>query len=153
MRFDRHASSVQDHDDRAVDDAVITLVPESGAPAAAREFLSAHRDDLPDDLIDDALLLVTELVSNAVRHGHSGIVLRVRAAPPGIGVAVADAGTSLPPRPGEIGLPGADAVTGRGLAIVDAVASEWGVTAHDPAPGKTVWFELRREQARDGTDG
>jgi hypothetical protein len=81
-------------------------------------------------------LLTSELVNNAVRHVGSSINLRALRQGARIRVEVDDASRSTPvvrnPRPVETG--------GRGLLIVDALATEWGADVH--AHGKTVWFEL-----------
>lgn len=119
---------------------VVDLPHTSAAPAMARTHLNKHAAYLPPDLLEDALLLVSELVTNAVLHGQADVVLRVRADPPGIRVSVHDAGNGWP----ELRGPDSNhhAVGGRGLRIVDAVASSWGVEPSDPLPGKVVWFEL-----------
>ena len=121
-------------------DAVLHLSPTADAPAVARRFVADHRDHLPSDVVDDAQLLVSELVGNAVRHGRTAIALRVRSSPPGIGVAVTDHGAT--PVEERVAMPDEHATSGRGLAIVAALSSAWGVDAADPPPGKTVWFEL-----------
>ncbi|MBV9592331.1 MAG: ATP-binding protein [Actinobacteria bacterium] len=117
------------------------LPPGSDAPALARDYLSRRGAHLPSDLLDDALVIVSELVTNAVRHGRPEIVLSVREEPPGIGVAVQDSGPELPQWP--VHPPADDDPHGRGLLIVDALASRWGVEPNPGGPGKTVWFELR----------
>lgn len=83
---------------------------------------------------------MSEIVTNALRYGEPDIVLRIREHLPGIGVSVRDSGTGQPHRPSAP--PPADAPRGRGLLIVDAFASRWGIVASDPPRGKTVWFEL-----------
>lgn len=106
------------------------LVPR--ARRLAREVIGRHRPEL----VDDAELLVSELVTNAALHGHPPITVRVTAAPC-VRVEVADAGRHLP-----VMLPGArDATTGRGLTLVQALAHRWGV---EPVPGqgKRIWAEL-----------
>ena len=126
-----------------LDDAGVVLELSSGAnaPAIARRFVNEHAHALDPNLKDDAELLVSEVVTNAVVHGRPAITLRVSTDPPGIGVAVHDFGGALPPPtvPARVE-PGATG--GRGLMIVDALASTWGVIPNDPPPGKTVWFRL-----------
>jgi anti-sigma regulatory factor (Ser/Thr protein kinase) len=113
---------------------------DSDAPAVARRFVADHADSLPEALIDDAELLVSELVTNAVQHGCPAITLQVRTHPPRIGISVHDEGAAVPP---EQPVPAPPSATqGRGLLLVDKISSEWGVTPSDPPPGKTVWFEL-----------
>jgi hypothetical protein len=68
------------------------------------------------------------------------ITLSFRDDPPGIAVSVSDRGRALPRLPSS--QPDDTAMSGRGLLIVDALATAWGVTPMDPPPGKTVWFRL-----------
>jgi anti-sigma regulatory factor (Ser/Thr protein kinase) len=121
-------------------DAVLSLEPGIDAAATARRFVDDNRDHLDPEVIADAELLVSEIVTNAVRHGDGQIVLRLRLDPPGVGVSVTDTGDRLPvlTQPP----PPADQASGRGLLIVEAVSSDWGVDPHQPPPGKTVWFAV-----------
>lgn len=119
----------------------IELPADLDAPRLARRFVAEHSDSLPADLVADAELLVSELVTNAVRHGRPAITLRVALRPLRIGVAVDDEGVEQPefaqlaPPPSQPG--------GRGLLIMQAVARASGVAPHPGGPpGKTVWFEL-----------
>lgn len=125
---------------RDVSAYAIALPSNVDAPGTARAFIHAHSAHLPPHVIDDALILVTELVSNAVLHGRPSVTLQVRIEPPGIGVAVTDDGDAFaltPPSP-----PDPRSTSGRGLLIVDRLASRWGIEQSEPLPGKTVWFEL-----------
>lgn len=150
VRFNREASRVQDNAGDDVQDAVLTLQPGANAPSVARSFVAEHRGLLADEVIEDAQLLVSEVVANAVQHGRPAVVLRVRSSPPGIGIAVADAGDAMPQHArNEPHRPAPDATSGRGLAIVAALASAWGVIDAVPLPGKTVWFELNAAAAAD----
>jgi anti-sigma regulatory factor (Ser/Thr protein kinase) len=118
----------------------LSLPPNKNAPGLARNFVVDHGSALPDDVMNDAELLVSELVSNAVLHGSPAITLCVDVDPPRIEVGVRDEGKALPTpavEPPPPSLP-----RGRGLVIVDRLANSWGVTPTDPPPGKTVWFEL-----------
>jgi anti-sigma regulatory factor (Ser/Thr protein kinase) len=123
---------------------VISLPSDASAAAIARQFVEDNRDHIRPDLIQDAQVLVSEIVTNAVLHGKGQITLLVRVDEPSIGVAVADSGDKLPVKPH--GAPPPSQPSGRGLMIVDALASAWGVTPNsDPLPGKVVWFELYPE--------
>lgn len=87
-------------------------------------------------LCDDAELVVSELVTNAVLHGEAPIAVRVRVGG-GVRIEVEDAGRTAP-----ILLQGnPDSMTGRGLSMVSALTSGWGV---EPAGGggKIIWAEL-----------
>lgn len=129
--------------------SLVSLPPGVDAPAVARQWVSDNARGLPPALLDDALLLVSELVSNAVRHGLPEIRLQLRMAPPGVGVAVTDQGDVVSPA---AVLPDPHQPSGRGLAIVAALASAWGVIPNQPPPGKTVWFELHAEPSQaDGS--
>lgn len=89
------------------------------------------------DLVPDAALLVTELVCNAVMHARTAILLHVTVTEQRVRVEVDDGSEQLPRwAPSAV-----DAIQGRGLTLVDALASSWG---SDPlaSGGKTVWFEL-----------
>ncbi|MGW1288635.1 ATP-binding protein [Streptomyces sp. NPDC002586] len=117
-----------------------TCLPRVGAsvPIARRLVREALVDwDLPD-VADAAELVVSELASNAVRHArHWGFRLTIRRlAHGGVRVAVTDKSRVLP----VMGTSCADNVTGRGLALVDAVSQEWG-TVRLPW-GKRVWADV-----------
>ena len=120
---------------------LIELPPTPGAVAIARQFVSDHGNGLDLAVIEDAELLVSELVTNAIKHGKPAILLRVRSEPPGIGVEVRDEGPEDPVMPNEE--PVHDQRSGRGLRMVAAVASAWGVRRPADGPGKVVWFTLQ----------
>jgi anti-sigma regulatory factor (Ser/Thr protein kinase) len=131
---------------------VVSLPTDASAAAIARQFVEDNRDHIRPDLVQDARLLVSEVVTNAVLHGRGEITLMVKVDRPSIGIAVADSGDDLPAK-----LPAApppSQASGRGLRIVDALASAWGVTPNPGrTPGKVVWFELHPQPTdrRDST--
>lgn len=95
---------------------------------------------------ENAELLVSELVTNAVRHAglpeEASIEFCVRASPDALMVEVADGGRgfdhSSPPRPRAV--PGSFEASGWGLFLVEEIANRWGAVQMD---GETrVWFEL-----------
>lgn len=108
---------------------------------AARRFVgSTLREWSCDTLADNALLLVSELVTNAVLHARSRLDLVVRLANDRLRVEVHDESRAQPTRKHY----SAHAGTGRGLMLVDQLAAEWGVD-HIDGNGKNVWFELDRQ--------
>jgi anti-sigma regulatory factor (Ser/Thr protein kinase) len=113
------------------------LAPDKGAPSRARRLVSeAVRFD-GDGGLDDALLMVSELVTNACVHTGSEITLHVYADAEVLRVEVGDSG-DLPPVLEEWdGRAG-----GLGLQLVDQLSDRWG---WEPGPGggKVVWFERR----------
>lgn len=87
--------------------------------------------------VDTAVLLTSELVTNAVRYGDiDEIVMTVECGPDSIRVSVLDA-SPLPPRLTTAPL---DGVGGRGILMVDHMASGWGISPD--GSGKSVWFRL-----------
>ncbi len=111
----------------------------------ARHFVAEQAGSLSAEVIDTATLLVSELVTNAVKHGQPAILLTVTQDPPLINVTVSDEGTSIPST--RVTVPAATAASGRGLLIVDRLASQWGIIANDGQLGKTVWFRLTAGEA------
>ena len=98
---------------------------------------------LPESLVDDAQLLVSELVTNALRHGGPEIRMWIDLVDGGVRVRVYDSGAGRPAKTEQTDDPVLP--SGRGLHMVDRVATEWGVE-DGPVAGKTVWFLLRDEQ-------
>ncbi|MGW1073763.1 ATP-binding protein [Streptomyces sp. NPDC002537] len=118
----------------------ISLPATERSVAAARRFSAALLAEWGlDHLADDAALLLSELVTNAVVHvpGTAGDIELVLTRAHGHLVAqVTDAGGCLP-RCGEAG---PDSENGRGMWLVEQIATLWG--HHPSARGKTVWFTL-----------
>lgn len=93
-----------------------------------------------DDLIDAVQLAVSELVTNAIVHAQSDPELAIILTPDAVRIEVTDRDSALP-RPVGVDV---DATSGRGLAMVESIAREWGVTRRPE--GKTVWLEVDRKQ-------
>lgn len=89
-----------------------------------------------DEMIDVVSLLVTEVVTNALLHARTDVHLDVKVSPDVIRVEVADGSSFLPVSE----VPGPDQTGGRGLFLVDQLASSWGSELLDD--GKVVWFEV-----------
>ena len=91
---------------------------------------------VPDDVAEDAVLVVTELVANVVDHARTPFRLTLRLTGSVLRVAVAD-GSGRPPAVQPVDLL---AVRGRGLQVVDAIAQRWGW--QEIEDGKVVWADL-----------
>ena len=120
-------------------DIDIRLRPDVRSPAEARRSLEALRPSLDDHLVDDAVLLVSEIVSNSVRHAgldpSDAIQVRIRGSNSMLHVDVVDPGPGFDPDV----LPPARANGGWGLRLLDRLSSRWGVERNDVT---RVWFEL-----------
>ena len=116
-----------------------TLAASEAAPSIARRLVADALTDKPTGLLHDALVLTSELVTNAVRHGHGDVELSLYVHAGTVRVEVSDAGRGQP-RPPHSGRALHD--DGRGLLILAALATEWGVRPRKDRPGKTVWFQL-----------
>lgn len=115
------------------------------AGSAARRALLAGNGALPSSVRDDVLLLVTELVSDAVRHAEAGadraVRVELRQQARMVRVAVFDEGTGFAAE-----APGLkrDQSGGWGLILVDRIADRWAITP--TASGTCAWFEIRCDQ-------
>jgi len=108
--------------------------------SAARRATAAQLDRWElDELRPDAELLVSELVTNAVLHSAGDVTVTLAVADGLLEVGVTDPGSPL--RPQRRSGPPWNAEGGRGLRLVDRIATEWGVAAL--ARGKQVWFRLQ----------
>ncbi len=118
----------------------LKVEPDAQAPSLSRSRLSELRDDLGPRYSDVALVL-SELVTNSVRHGGDtdNISVGVETSERSIRVEVTDHGpcfTKEEPRNG-----------GMGLDIVDQIADRWGVNSNG---GCTVWVEISKEGESSG---
>ncbi len=122
----------------------IRLRVASGPEAAgqARRALVSLEGELEPRLVEDLRLLVTELVTNSVRHAAvpvgDAVDVEVSIGPERVRVAVGDGGSGFVERPPA---GGRQKVSGWGLDLVDQVASRWGIRR---LRGTCVWFELDR---------
>jgi anti-sigma regulatory factor (Ser/Thr protein kinase) len=115
---------------------------------AARAFAAQLVADHDVRFRETVVLLVSELVSNAVQHGgphgpDASVGLMVDEHSGGVRVEVTDSGNGVP-RPGDGAI---DRPSGRGLLLVEALANRWGCDRM--AVGKTVWFELAAPSGGD----
>lgn len=111
--------------------------PEPVSAREARRFLRAFLlERARDDLVDDAGVALSEIVTNSVLHAHTDVEVSVALRADGrLRVEVTDRSPQLPAQRGY----GDQATTGRGMQLVAAVTQECGVVSHG-ASGKTVWF-------------
>jgi anti-sigma regulatory factor (Ser/Thr protein kinase) len=113
--------------------------PES--PARARQSIIVGFSELLDPAVaQSTVLLVSELVTNAVIHGHANgqhhVIMHVALATERLRVEVCDSGPGFDP----IDLPKRSRkMGGKGLVLLDALASRWGVSSDD---GTCIWFEI-----------
>ncbi|MFG2338673.1 ATP-binding protein [Streptomyces yangpuensis] len=121
--------------------ATLPSTPRGARAARALVVAQLAEQKVP---FEDAAQVVAELAANAVTHGRVRgrdfrLVLRLT---PGstLRIEVSDTRREFGPLPA-CGLPDAEAESGRGLALVSALAVRWG-TDHGPVPLKTVWAEI-----------
>ena len=112
------------------------LTADRRAPATARESVRATCAHTLPHLVDDAVLLVSEVVTNAVKHGRAPVRLQIDCEPTSVVVAVDDANPTMP----RLRRLDRRRHSGRGLVLLERLATEWGVRRIEG--GKQVWFRL-----------
>ncbi|MEO7397496.1 MAG: ATP-binding protein [Ilumatobacteraceae bacterium] len=126
-------------------DATVSLQLDKN-PLSARMARKAMQrllgDDPPIMFVRDAMLLTSELVSNAVMHTDNGceLIATYRSAPDWLRVEVRDLSSELPRR-AESADPATPRRGGLGLRLIDQMAAHWGASPRSEG-GKTVWFEM-----------
>lgn len=139
---DTRAQALEHVDDRPVPERAVTIEHTVHGPAQARRIVAecAERFGLAE-AGDDLVLVVSELVTNAVRYGTPPVRLEVLADATTVLVAVADGSLRAPvPRTA-----GETDEGGRGMTLVDLLTLDHGV--RPGPPGKTVWASVRRPAA------
>jgi serine phosphatase RsbU (regulator of sigma subunit)/anti-sigma regulatory factor (Ser/Thr protein kinase) len=128
----------------------VRLPNDRRTPAAARALVRSVLEEAGlDTLLNEALLLTTELSTNAVVHANTELDIEVTADPGGLTVTVTDFAPgpveqlAVGPRNDSVDI-GEVAERGRGLLLVDHFASRWG-TVHE-GTGKGVWFRLEQHR-------
>ncbi|HEV7655417.1 MAG TPA: ATP-binding protein [Mycobacteriales bacterium] len=123
-------------------DEVVTLPDGPEGASFARRAMKRAADLwlLDRELTETALLLVSELATNAIRHGTPPVKLSLQLDKDRLRVEVTDSSPALP----HLDHPGPDQTGGRGLQIVQQLATKWGASASPRRLGKTVWFDLLR---------
>ncbi len=107
------------------------------ARALLRRALAGHERE---DALDPAQLAMSEIVTNALVHAGTSMRLRILLAPHGLRVELADGSHRMPARRDF----GTTAATGRGLLLVEELATRWG--AYPVDEGKIVWFEFSEDE-------
>ncbi|WP_107467841.1 ATP-binding protein [Streptomyces sp. MA5143a] len=107
--------------------------PETACAQRTREDVAAvmRQWDVPGVLVDDVVLVVSELVTNAVQHGTGDVRVRLLNARTRLRIEVTDDNRA----PATLRVTGGDDTSGRGLLIVSVLARDWGVTDD----GRTTW--------------
>ena len=113
------------------------LPPQPASVGEARRMIREllARSDR-DDLVETAVLLISEVVTNALLHAGTPIDVAARLDDDGLRVEVGDGSLHLPVRRRYATTAG----TGRGLLMLEQLVDDWGVSRHQR--GKTVWFRL-----------
>lgn len=121
----------------------LELARNAEAPAIARAAVAGRCEsmDLNDSICQTLILLVSEVVTNAVLHSparvEEPILMSCTLSPDAIRITVIDAGKGFQPKPRDPGCAG----KGYGLYLLEKAARRWGV---DSVGGTRVWFELAR---------
>jgi anti-sigma regulatory factor (Ser/Thr protein kinase) len=108
------------------------------APGEARRAVAQIEDQVDAGLMRDVKLVVSELVTNSVRHSGCTEPIRLRAwtRPAGLRIEIIDSGAGFEPEPPRAA---GEEEGGRGLLILDSLAERWGVSRDDRT---RVWFEV-----------
>jgi anti-sigma regulatory factor (Ser/Thr protein kinase) len=113
------------------------MTGDAGAIPAARRQVKSMIAEIREDLAATAELLTDELLTNAVQHGGGKFYLVAKIEADRLRVVVSDV---WPSAPVTVYPSGHQLERGRGMTIVDAMASSWGIERSDSR--KAVWFEL-----------
>lgn len=125
----------------------LAIPPDFGAVAPARRWAAGHLQaaGVRGHLLDVLVLLVSEVVTNAVAHASPPVHLRLEIEGGVARVEVSDRAREVPvvrrPEPTQGG--------GRGVGLVDMLSTRWGVIeSPDEGAPKTVWFEVALEDVQ-----
>jgi anti-sigma regulatory factor (Ser/Thr protein kinase) len=115
----------------------LELNPEPRSAGAARRFVLGCLGALDDETAGTLELLTSELVTNAILHARTPLVLGVARSGDRIVVCVEDRDLVRPEQQPYSD----DRIDGRGIVILEALADRWGIATHER--GKAVWFTMR----------
>jgi anti-sigma regulatory factor (Ser/Thr protein kinase) len=119
-------------------DARLVLRGDLRSPTEARRFVARTLTPLLGrEDVETAMLVTSELVTNAALHAGTECELELQGAPGALVIRVSDFDTQLDLRRHRFG---AELTTGRGLRMLEVLCRRWGIEPWDR--GKTVWCEL-----------
>lgn len=125
-------------------EARVSFLPSDSAPAMGRRVLGGLADRVPAPVMDDARLLLTEVMTNAIVHGRLGdgqvIDVGIRVSEGDLVVEVSNPGRGFAR---EALRQSAELGSGWGLFLLDRIADDWGVDRRAADGGVVVWFRLR----------
>ena len=127
--------------------AETAVTPALSAIAPARHWARERLSEvgIDDGRLDLLVLLVSELVTNAVAHADPPVMLRVHVDDERTRVEVTDGVRDVP----VVRDPPPTALGGRGVMFVDRLASSWGTSEEEGEAAKAVWFELRHDDVTE----
>lgn len=123
-----------------MDEITLALPAIPDSIPVARHVLDRLEDSIEQQLLEDLRLLISEVVTNSIRHGPGDQIVELRVMLNGrvVRVEVEDGGPGFEP---PVQQDAADRSAGWGLMLVDHLADRWGVSS---ASTTTVWFEIDR---------
>jgi two-component sensor histidine kinase len=116
----------------------LRLTARPAAAGQARRALTETCRHLAESAVRDAALLISELVTNAVRYAGGIITVVIECLGDCVAVAVRDDSSAAP----VLRHPGPAEPSGRGLQLVEMLATKWGCQLAPSGSGKTVWFTV-----------
>lgn len=140
VQMDHLVDLLQSVGDRTGQNATLTLPRQLSSVRLARRFVADRlRTWRLGDILDDALLVTSELTANAITHAGSSCQIRLTLSETSLRIDVVDGGVGTPePQP-----PSDTEEHGRGLHLVAAMSTAWGLDVV-PGDGKVVWAEFAR---------
>lgn len=110
--------------------------------AASRRFVLDAVTDLTEELREAAILMMSELATNAIVHAATGFEVSIERSADWLRISVTDVGGGAP----ELKSPASSDPHGRGLQIVKELSDEWGMIDNEDGSGKTVWCAVRLDR-------
>jgi len=116
--------------------------PDPSSVRRARALVAAELRDLPQAVRDEALLIISELATNAVVHARTEFVVEIDQVGDQVVLSVLDSAPTLPFLQDNL-----ESVHGRGLRIIGILSENWGTTPS--VAGKRIWAILRTSESRE----